>query len=346
MARRDMIDWEIGGGVYWHARYDPYDAFVLQESHGRLSPPLVSEAANGSAVPVLISQGTLYPEGRMQNVLLKGIPPLQTVLQIPTPALQRDGDAIPVLLGTRMAENSRLRIGDIVLLRWRDAHGTFDADEAVVAGIFKTNVPSVDVRQLWIPLDRLQSMLAMPGEATLVVLAKDAKAVDAGSDWTFKDHAFLLADIERIIKTKSVGGSVLYVVMMFLALLAIFDTQVFSVFRRQKEIGTHLALGMTRGQVIRLFTAEGALHGILAAVLAAVYGIPLLGTLAAKGWKIPPTTDNFGLVIAERIFPVYGVGLVLGTVLLILLATTVVSYLPARKISRMKPTDALRGRIQ
>ena len=346
MARRDMIDWEIGGGIYWHARYDPYDAFTIPESHGRLSPILESEVANGTAVPVLISQGTLYPEGRMQNVLLKGIPPHQAVLQIPSASLNPAGDAIPVLLGRRMAERSRLRVGDAVTLRWRDRHGTFDAAEAAVVGVFKTNVPSVDAGQLWIPLARLQTMLAMPHEATLVVLAKGAKAVDSGPDWTFKDHAFLLADIQRIIQTKSVGGSVLYIIMMFLAMLAIFDTQVFSVFRRQREIGTHMALGMTRGQVIRLFTVEGAMHGILAGILAAVYGIPLLGMLAAKGWKLPPSTEGYGLVMAERIFPMYGLGLILGTVILILLATTVVSCLPARRISKMKPTDALRGRIQ
>ena len=134
--------------------------------------------------------------------------------------------------------------------------------------------------------------------------------------------------------------------MMFLAMLAVFDTQVLSIFRRQREIGTHMALGMTRGQVVRLFTMEGAMHGVLAALLAALYGIPMLGILAAKGWKLPQSTENYGMVVAERIFPAYGLGLVIRTVVLILITTTIVSYLPARKISKMKPTDAIRGRIQ
>ena len=132
---------------------------------------------------------------------------------------------------------------------------------------------------------------------------------------------------------------------MFLALLAIFDTQVLSIFKRRKEIGTLVALGMTRWQVVRLFTVEGALHGVLAACLAALYGIPIFVLTARLGIAMPEMSRQalpFG--IAQRIFPTYGIGLVAGTVLLILVSVTIVSFLPSRKIAKMKPTDALKGR--
>jgi putative ABC transport system permease protein len=53
-----------------------------------------------------------------------------------------------------------------------------------------------------------------------------------------------------------------------------------------------------------------------------------------------------GLSIAQTIFPVYGAGLIFSTILLVLIITTVVSYVPARKISKMNPTDAIKGKIQ
>ena len=149
-----------------------------------------------------------------------------------------------------------------------------------------------------------------------------------------------------MIKTKSIGGYVMFIILMSLAMLAIFDTQVLSIFRRQKEIGTHIALGMTQRQVIALFTVEGAMHSILAAILAAIYGIPLLGLQAKIGWSMPAGTDDFGLTIAETIYPSYSLGLVIGTTLIVLITTTIVSYLPARRIAKMEPTDAIRGKIQ
>jgi putative ABC transport system permease protein len=45
-------------------------------------------------------------------------------------------------------------------------------------------------------------------------------------------------------------------------------------------------------------------------------------------------------------YPVYSGTLVIGTTLIVLLATTVVSYWPSRKIAKMNPTEALRGKLQ
>ena len=145
---------------------------------------------------------------------------------------------------------------------------------------------------------------------------------------------------------KSVGGIVLYIILLSLAMLAIFDTQVLSIFRRQKEIGTYIALGMTRGQVVGLFTIEGSLNSVMAGLLAALYGIPLLAMQAIHGMSIPGGSKGFGLAVADRIYPFYSLGLVITTILIIMLTTTIVSYLPSRRIAKMKPTEALRGKLQ
>ena len=111
----------------------------------------------------------------------------------------------------------------------------------------------------------------------------------------------------------------MYMMLLSMALLAIFDTQVLAVFRRRKEMGTMMALGMPRGKVIGLFTLEGALHGILALVVGAVYGVPLLMFTASKGIPLPKEMmDSTGFAISDILYPVYGMGLVVGTTLLIL----------------------------
>ena len=144
---------------------------------------------------------------------------------------------------------------------------------------------------------------------------------------------------------KSVQGSIMYLLLLFLAMLAIFDTQVLSIWRRRKEMGTLMALGMTRTNIIELFTLEGAFHSILAAVVAALYGIPLLAYVAERGIALPASTDKFGFAIGERLFPAYSPALIIGTTVLVCFVTTVVSYLPTRKIADLKPTDALRGKL-
>ncbi|MCH8012242.1 MAG: FtsX-like permease family protein [Candidatus Marinimicrobia bacterium] len=345
-ARRDTINWEIGGGQYWHEKYDPYDPFTIEDSHGKLSEMMQMAVEQSTLTPILISQATMYPEGRIQNVLLKGVDSGQTLIDLPTAYLDTDIDEIPAIIGKRVARSSKLNISDYVTVRWRDVNGTFDAAEMQIVHIFKTNVPTLDNGILWIPLERHREMMQMPDEATILVTGKEKGFIGSIIGWDFKDHYFLLTEIREMIEMKSVSGSVFFIILLSLAMLAIFDTQVLSIFRRQKEIGTHIALGMTRGQVVTLFTVEGAMHAVLAAILAAIYGIPMLMYQASKGWTMPAGTDDYGLTIAEIIYPAYSLGLVIGTTLIVLITTTIVSYLPARRISKMKPTDAIRGKIQ
>ncbi len=344
-ARRDTIAWQIGGGQYWQENYDPYDPFTIDESHGVIPGAALAAIDQGEMTPVLISQATMYPEGRIQSISLRGVSPDQEIIELPTSYLVND-DGIPAIIGERTARNNKLAVGDYVTIRWRDVNGTFDADEVKIVHIFKTDVPVMDLGIVWIPLEKHREMTRTPGEATILITSQEAGFIGDIPNWHFKDHYFLLSEIREMIQMKSVGGSVYFIVLMSLAMLAIFDTQVLSIFRRQKEIGTHIALGMTQRQVVTLFTVEGAMHSILAAILATIYGAPLLWLQAVVGWSMPAGTDDFGLTIADTIYPSYSVALVLGTTAIVLITTTIVSYLPARRISKMEPTDAIRGKIQ
>ena len=78
------------------------------------------------------------------------------------------------------------------------------------------------------------------------------------------------------MQVEQIGDSLFYIVLLLLAMLAIFDTQILSLFRRRKEMGTMMAMGMTRNNLIQLFTLEGAMHAALAAVVGAIYGAPLV----------------------------------------------------------------------
>jgi putative ABC transport system permease protein len=211
--------------------------------------------------------------------------------------------------------------------------------------VMNTSVQTVDSGQVWLPLDRLQRMARMNGEATLVVVANGSGSAGAVNGWTFRGHDFLLADVHAMIRTKMLGATVVYTILLFLGMITILDTQILSIFYRKKEIGTLMALGLTRGAVIRMFTLEGAFNAVLAALIGAAYGIPLLGFLMAQGIPMPSVTEQMGFSIGDRMYPRYSAVLVAGTTALVFVVTTIVSYLPTRRIAKLQPTEALRGRL-
>ena len=343
-SSRATIEDEIGGGQFWHEKYDPYDPLTLDESSAPVPPELEALIEDGKAAAVLILSASIYPSGRMQSALLRGIDPAQKVLAIPTGQLAGRTEDLPVLIGKKMGRNKNLAIGDSLTIRWRDASGTFDARDGRVVAIMDTQVQTIDNGNLWVPLETLRKMAVLDNEATLVVLGAGVSPPKSPSGWIFRDQDWLLRDLTAVMETKSLSSIVLYAILLFLAMLAIFDTQVLSIFRRRKEIGTLIALGMTRLQVIWLFTLEGILHGILAVALALMVGFPLLSFIAERGIHIPALVEGYGMAISDRLFPVYSLGLVFTMGIIVMITVTIVSWLPTRTIARLKPTEALQGK--
>jgi ABC-type antimicrobial peptide transport system permease subunit len=151
--------------------------------------------------------------------------------------------------------------------------------------------------------------------------------------------------MEALIEADEPNAAVMYIILLALAAMGIFNAQVLSIFRRRKEIGTLMALGMTRSRVVGLFTIEGGLNAFLASILALILFGPILWYFAVYGIPLPLDYSDMGLIIAKRLIPVYTMGLLISTTTIISIIVLIVSYIPSRRIAKMKPTDALRGKI-
>ncbi len=338
-AKKDTIEWEYGYGQLRHKDYDPFDPYTILDSHA----PIPEDRPD--LTPILIHQASIYPEGRMMNIVLKGIDADQQTLLLPTSSLSAQENQYPVIIGKRFAASSKLNVGDEVLLRWRDVNGTYDANTIYISAIFDSNVPTIDDGQIWMNINDLWQMTGQVNEASLLVLNESSTPLES-TLWNFYSQKELLSTIEEIIATKKISSSIMYILLLAIALLAIFDTQVLSIFRRQKEIGTYVALGMTRRKVVGLFTVEGSMYSLLALFLASLYGTPFFIFIKKIGIPVAEADQEVGLAIAERIFPIYGFSLVVGTVIVVVLASTIVSFLPARKIAKINPVSALKGKLQ
>ena len=278
--------------------------------------------------------------------IMKGIPPGQNIVNMPTDALFGHKDiAIPVLIGKGMARESKLEVGDVFTIRWLDADLTYDANEGTVVHIMDTENFKLDIGHIWIPLNKAQSMLAMEREATYVTYEKGIPPVQDKGDWIPRDINYLVQDMEAAIEADKPGAQIMYLILLALAAMGIFNAQVLSIFRRGREIGTLMAIGMTRSRVVGLFTLEGGLNAVLAAVATFIFFGPVLWYFGVYGIPLPIDYSEMGLIMAKRLMPVYTIGLVISTTILVSIIVLIVSYIPSRRIAKMKPTNALRGKV-
>ena len=339
-SRREGIAWEYAEGHLYHKDFDLLDAFTYLDGHG-----VLPQEEQVGLTPVLFRSITLYPQGRMVSALLKGIPTDQNVVKLPTASLDTVINGIPVMVGSRMADLLKVEVGDEIMMRWRDKYGAYDAQTVTIVKVFDCIVPGVDGGQIWMSLDKMAELTAMQGEASYFLADEDFDENSfKNDDWKYSDKEVLLKPMTDVINTKKSSGVFLYMLFLGIGLLAIFDTQVLSIFRRQKEIGTYIALGMTRWQVVRIFTFEGVMYSFFAVILAAVFGTPLLWLIAKVGYPMPGDASDYGMIMSNVIYPVYGLGLVVKSALSLMIFATLISFLPARKITKLNPILALKGK--
>ena len=354
-AKQITIETEIAGGAYWHPKYDPLDPMSFEESHSPIPDKVKNLIDSKDAFPILVSQASIYPNGRIMPVVMKGIHPEQSIINMegkntdkvnPTKMLANHKDIeIPVLIGSGMAEKTQLKEGDTFTIRWLDSEKTYDAMEGTIVYIMNTENFKLDIGTIWIPIKVAQNILEMDNEATYVTYNKNIEILKNTGNWLHRDVNYLISDIEAAIEADKPGNQILFIILLCLTAMGIFNAQVLSIFRRGREIGTLMALGMTRSRVVGLFTLEGALNSFLATIMTFIVFGPILWYFGNEGIPLPMDYSQMGLMIAKRLIPVYSIGLILTTTILIAIIVLFVSYLPSRKISKMKPTDALRGKI-
>ncbi|MFC1745570.1 ABC transporter permease [Candidatus Riflebacteria bacterium] len=238
------------------------------------------------------------------------------------------------------------KFGDSVTIKWRDAKGVFDAADFHIVEIMDTFNPRVDENVIWISLTNLRKMFLLQDKISYVVLKnesvlKEIKNIDA--NWAIRDRKNLTAWISDIIKAKKKGQKFLFAILLFLCAVGIFNAQVLSVFKRKKEIGTLMALGLHKTKIVILFTLEGFISMTMATIAAMFLGTPIFYWTATSGFPVAHA-EGSGLPIGDRLYAHYSPELILQSLFFIFLVMTLVSWFPTRSITRMEPAKALSGR--
>ncbi|MFI5243851.1 MAG: ADOP family duplicated permease [Gemmatimonadales bacterium] len=112
-----------------------------------------------------------------------------------------------------------------------------------------------------------------------------------------------------------------------LALIGIYGVMSFMVVQRTREIGIRMALGADRRQVQRMVIAEGLWLAASGAVLGVVAAFALTRVIGSLLFEVKPADPLTYISI----------------VVLLALAAAVASWIPARRASRVEPTEALRA---
>lgn len=342
-ATRNMVSSDVAGGHYVSPGFDLLTPTEWEE-HTSQTPSVLSELPHSEKAETLIMQGQIFPNYRLFPVQLRGIEMEQTLLKLPLGALKsfpaKADDVIPVILGAKMAEKAHLNKGDTVVLKWRDSLGAVDARDAKVVDVVSFLNPRIDTGVVWLRLDHLREMTRRAGQVSWVAVGRHHGTV---RQMEYKSVEDLMSDLLTLLKNDRRNARIIWAILIFLAAISIFNTQILNVFKRQKEIGTFMALGMNPGEIVRMFTLEGSLAAVAAMLAAILIGVPLFTWYQGVGFDVSHLKETT-IPVQETIFLDIRPVEVVFSALVIVAVMIIVAWLPVRKISRLEPTLALRGR--
>jgi putative ABC transport system permease protein len=126
-------------------------------------------------------------------------------------------------------------------------------------------------------------------------------------------------------------------IFLFIMLMGIANTLLMSVLERVREIGTMMAVGTRRRQILTMFLWEALMMGALGAGVGALLGFGIVGALGIKGVVLTMP----GASLPQHIIPVIGVPFLLRMVALSAVGSAVAALYPAFKASHLRPVEAL-----
>lgn len=243
------------------------------------------------------------------------------------------GDA---MIGKELAEDLGVRAGD------RFTIDTGHVTESVrVTALIDMGVKDLNRRTVIIPLRSAQSLLGLPGGATVLemqvadVWQADGIAQQLRARYPYKVESWqdTNAQLLSALNAQSISTAVIRGVVLMVVVLGIASVLVVSVVQKRREIGILRAMGTTRGQVLRVFLLQGAVVGALGSVLGVALSWALIAVFTA-------------LVRGEDGGPLFPIALGWGDVLSATLTATVCGVLaavmPARSAAAMDPAQAIR----
>ncbi len=243
-----------------------------------------------------------------------------------------------ILIGTELASDLGLSVGD--KLRVSSANG--GASTLTVAGIFDLGNKSANQRTTYVALRTAQSLLGLTGGVSGIdVTIQDIYAAETiarritaatgvhADSWITTNAQFFSA-----VQAQTTANTTIRFFVALSVAFGIASVLVVSVVQKSREIGILRAMGISRGQVLRVFLLQGGLLGLAGSIGGSAIGLVAL-VLWQRYARNPDGTPLFALAIEP--------GLVIAALLLATITGLVAAFAPALRAARLDPVVAIRG---
>ncbi len=267
--------------------------------------------------------------------------------------LQGAGEAV---LGSVLARNLGVAVGDEIVLLGTAKEGGVAAIVADVVGLISSGMTALDRSVLQIPIDDFRAAWALePDESHQVVFLTESVmgsdqvlarlAAESDQSWRVLGWRELMPELVQTIDIKQVSTLLFFGLIAIIVTFSIVNTFMMTVFERTQEFGMLMAIGMKPGSIMLQLAIEALFLAILGVAAGVLLSLALLVPLAEVGMPLPAAATEVLSTynMPDRMFPSFSVTAAVSSGLIMVLGTQIAAFIPALRIRRLRPVEALRG---
>lgn len=259
------------------------------------------------------------------------------------------------VIGEKLARNLDVKVGDELVILGAEKHGGVAALVVDVVGILSSGMADLDRSLLLVPIAAVQNAFGLGDEihtfAIRIAALEDSEAITARlaswvpADITVRNWNEVLPGLEQAIEVDRLGGLIMYGMIILLVTFSVVNTFIMLVFERTREFGMLLAIGMRPGGVVRMVLWEAFFVWLVGAAIGAGIAIAIIVGLADVGLYMGEAMEEMAAqyYMPPRLYPALTAEALLVSPLILLLGTQLAALIPALRIRRLRPVEALRG---
>lgn len=258
-----------------------------------------------AAAPRIQKFAVLSDFQKKTNVMMTGVDTepelaaMKTLERVP-PESRLPADGGKVLVGKKLASLMAAEPGAPMLLYSQTMHKANNLADLAVQGHYSAGFTKMEKNVIFVPFNFASEFLDMGGAATeITVRIRDKMYILAAKkelekilaekypDLAVRDWTQEAVGLIEGAKADFVSYSVLFIILLFLAVFIITNTLTITVFERTAEIGTLRAIGLEKGQIGWMFMWEGLLLSLGGAIAGGLISIPIAIYMNTQGIPMP-----------------------------------------------------------
>jgi ABC-type lipoprotein release transport system permease subunit len=314
-----------------------------------------------AAAPRVQAQALASSATKSEGIMLYGVDPVAerrlTFIHraIVQGAALEAGNDRDIILGRKLAEKLRLRLGEKVIVMASDANGELGTAAFRIRGIFATESSSFDGSMASVTLPAAQALLALGDRVSTVnlrVAQRDRlgetlaqlSANGLGPGVAIAPWTEMLPQVSQMVGLIRTIRSVVLGIFLVVVALAVMNTVFMAVSERTREFGVMMALGMPPAAIVRMVLYETAALMAIASIVGYGLGSALVTYLGRNGLDLSAFFKDYDAIpgLTGIAYPMLVFSSIVLPGVALFVSTVVVSLLPATRAAMLDPAKAIR----